>query len=126
MICFEIFHNNRRLCLAGVGEHGVLSQFLSWDSLSPADRAPYQQGQGPHLALLVNGRTSAQGESLQWLDDDVPLAVGDEVRVRIIESDRSDPPKRKTVREQRDDARETRRRLYEALKQEFESGGAAA
>jgi hypothetical protein len=126
VICFEVFLNDRRLCLAGVGEHGLLSQFLSWDSLSPSDRAPYQKGQPPQLGLLVNGRVSAGGETLHWFENDVPLAIGDEVRVRIIESDRADDPTRTTVREQRESARETRRRLYEALKQEFESGGAAA
>jgi len=127
MVCFEVFLNEQRVCLAGVGEHGVLSAFLSWHSLAPAERAPYQEGQGPHLGLTVNGRGGSQlGESLHWIDDDVPIQVGNEVRIRIIDADTPDEPRRKTAREQREAARGTRRRLYEELKREFESDGAAA
>jgi hypothetical protein len=126
VVCFEVFLNQQRLCLAGVGEHGLLSAFLSWHSLAPAERAPYQQGQGPHLGLIVNGGGgSRMGESLHWIDD-MPVNVGDEVKIRVIEAEAPDEPKRRTVREQKEAARDTRRRLYEELKREFESDGAAA
>jgi len=126
VVCFEVFLNERRLCLAGVGEHGLLSAFLSWHSLAPAERAPYQEGQGPHLGLIVNGGGGSRaGESLHWVED-VAIGVGNEVKIRIIEAETPDEPRRMTVREQREAARDTRRRLYEELKREFESDDAAA
>jgi len=127
MVCFEVFLNEQRLCLAGVGEHGLLSAYLSWHSLAPAERAPYQAGQGPHLGLIVHGGGGSRaGESLHWVEDEVPIEVGNEVKIRIIDAASPDEPRRRTVREQREAARDTRRRLYEELKREFESDGAAA
>ena len=127
MICFEVVLNSRRLCLAGIGEYGLLSQYLSWDYIAPAERLPNRQDYHPHLTLIVNGRAGTGAAELScWIEDDVAISVGDELTVRIVEAGAPDPPRRVSVSAQRQEAREARRRLFEELKKEFGADDAAA
>lgn len=124
MICFEIYHNDRRLCVAGVGKYGMLNQGLVWSRPPPADRPPYRDGPDSDFRFFVHG--SRAGESLWWVGPDFPIEPGDEIRVRVLEADAVDDPARVGRRQQGESARESRRRLYQALRSEFESDDAAA
>jgi hypothetical protein len=95
--------------------------------VSPEQRAPYQRADEPALTLLVHGRTRVDPTELcRWIDGNVPIRVGDELRVRILDAEVPDPPERLSGSSQREDARARRRRLYEELKREFGNDHAAA
>jgi hypothetical protein len=105
MIGFEISLNGQPLCTAGAGDLGVVTAIVS----SVAKRK--------ELALEIGGL--ADDAHLEW-PAPRSLAVGDEVRIRIVETDHPDPP----VTTKRDDVKlveEGERRYYERLKRKYES-----
>ena len=79
MRAFEIYVNGERVCLAGVTDRSVLTTIIDY---SGRDREP--------LHLHVGGLLIPQEEHVRWQDRD--LDVGDEIRVRIVETDEVDPP----------------------------------
>ena len=85
MICFEIFVNGERLCLAGI-EPGVLSaNVTSWQGGSTTEFEPVTH-------LHVSG-TSYEKKRFDWTEsgsEQSLLKVGDEVTIRIVEADRPD------------------------------------
>ena len=84
MICFEIFVNGERLCLAGV-EPGVLAAHVtSWQGGSTTEREPVTH-------LHVSGVT--EKKRFDWTEsgsEESLLKVGDEVTIRIVEADKPD------------------------------------
>jgi hypothetical protein len=82
MCAFDVSMNTKKLCLAGVGESGVLSAIISWVA----------GGRGEDLFLHVGGL--ANEEHFDWIRQK-PLKVGDEIRVKIVETGSSDKPARK-------------------------------
>jgi len=80
MRAFEIYLNGeRRLCLAGVGNEGVFTAIIEW-----------QGGDEEHIHLDVGGLPIPEEEYVTWQDR--TLSVGDDVRIRIIDSDNVDTP----------------------------------
>ena len=113
MICFHIEVNGEKVCTAGVGEFGVLTAVLSW----VRNRQQHAEGGGnPPVVLHVGGLTD-QGEDdeehVQWARKD--LAVGDVVRVEIVDAESCDEPGEK---KRQDPAQrvERAREYYEQLK----------
>ena len=84
MRAFEVFLNDKKLCLAGIGDDGVLSAIVNWVT----------RGQAGDLFLEVGGLVSPNREHVKWVKQK-PLRVGDEIRVRIVESSSPDRPSRK-------------------------------
>jgi hypothetical protein len=82
MRSFNVSLNGKKLCLAGVGERGVLSAIISWVG---GDR-------GEDLHINVGGL--ANEEHIDWVDQK-RLQVGDEIRVKIVESGSADEPVRR-------------------------------
>jgi len=80
MRAFEIIVNGKTLCVAGVGDEGVLSAVVDW-IVSP------KQGD---LSLTVGGLIGSS-EHVNWIRRE-PLALDDEVRVRIVEVSQADEP----------------------------------
>jgi hypothetical protein len=80
MRTFEVFLNGERLCVAGIDGDGVLSAILTSVRVKARDE----------LGLAVGGFVSATREQVNWTR--VDLKVGDEVRVRILESASADEP----------------------------------
>lgn len=104
MIALEVTLNGRRLCTAGAADVSVLTAILSF------------VGKRHELELEIGGL--ADEAHLKWLSPG-RLSLGDEVTVRIVETDRPDPP----ATSQRDDPaliEEGERRYYERLKQKYE------
>jgi hypothetical protein len=104
MIGFEVTLNGRRLCIAGANDASVLTAILSFVS------------KRNELELEIGGL--ADEAHLKWPSPG-PLGPGDEVTVRIIETDRPDPP----AISHRDDPasiEKSERRYYERLKQKYE------
>ncbi len=87
MVCFEILLNGEFLCRAGADDLKVLTNFLTWTrkpSKLTADSAE------TNLHLHVGGMT-LENEHAHWLSE-VPLSVGDELTIRIVESSTADQP----------------------------------
>ena len=75
--------NGKKLCLAGIGDDGVLTAITNWVSGGPHDAAD--------LFVEVGGLVSPSEEHLNWIKQK-PLRVGDEIRVKIVETDSVDEP----------------------------------
>ena len=83
MRAFEVHLNGKRLCVAGIGEDGVLSMVIT--DVARKERS--------HLDLRVGGLFSNTGEHVEWGVQ--RLETGDDVRVKIIESTSIDSPSRR-------------------------------
>lgn len=73
MRALSVSLNGKKLCLAGVGERGVLSAIISWVA---GDR-------GEDSFLEVGGL--ANEEHIDWVNQK-RLQVGDEIRIEVVES----------------------------------------
>src|SRR6266851_9169043 len=96
ILCFEVSKNKRKLALAGVRHSGVISVILSWvgKSLEAASLAATQSEPIPNLYFSVGGIDSSDpnGDSnIDWLEER-ELCVGDEIRIRLVASDKPDVP----------------------------------
>ncbi len=102
MRAFKVFLNGKLLCLAGVGERGVLSVIINW------------VGRERLLGLHVGGLVVPQLEHVNWRDK--RLRVGDEIRVRIVEAINVDAPRRRYRYDPNDDIRMQKRYVRELAK----------
>jgi len=85
MVGFKVFRNNEPLCLAGVGDSGVLTTTVSW--------VGGQHREAASIDLSVGGLATPHGRPrthLRWVD--VPLEAGDEIRVQVVDLPEADPP----------------------------------
>ena len=86
MICFEIFVNGNRICLAGV-ESGVLAaDLLCYQAPLEEDSTTECESQ---LSMRVSGHTD--GKTFHWAESAHMLyGVGDEITMRVVEADTPD------------------------------------
>jgi hypothetical protein len=92
VLAFDIAINGTRYCLAGVGDRGILSAFVTYYRLPPDDELP---DLGRKVHLNVSG-TRPDGSPVQWApgsspDATVPLGIGDVVTIKVVESASPDP-----------------------------------
>ena len=110
--------NDKRLCTAGVGEHGFLSTIVDWVRRRPAphwSENPWADG----VTVRVGGSTKfgGNGENLQWQRR--KLNVGDTIQIRVVEATDCDPPSRRWSSSGEEDETGARQ-LYQTLKARFE------
>ena len=79
MRAFEIYINGERLCLAGVSNASVFTAIIEYVGQDEED-----------LHLHVGGSLIPEQEYVTWQYRG--LSVGDDVRIRILESDKVDAP----------------------------------
>jgi len=84
MRAFKIYLNRKKLCLAGIGDDGVLSAIVNW----------VVGDQAVDLFVEVGGLVSPIREHVAWVKQK-PLRVGDEIRVKIVETSSVDKPIKK-------------------------------
>ena len=82
MRAFEVYRNGKRLCVAGIGENGVLTTIIG--HLCKASRFDDY--------LQVGGLDSSTREHVTWMSH-AKLRVGDEIRVRLIDIKSVDRPR---------------------------------
>jgi hypothetical protein len=83
MKAFQVHLNGRKLCTAGFDERDVVLTAI----------VDYVSGRGgDELALTVGGLNSAKGEHVRWVKRK-KLRSGDEVKVKIIDTESADNPK---------------------------------
>ncbi len=107
MIAFEIHLNGEKLCVAGIGERGVLSQHLSWVGRELKAKDVELKTIEPYLHIggLVND------QHVSWIKQRT-LDVGDEVVIKIVEVEVADEP---TNREPRESDEERARKVRDGL-----------
>jgi hypothetical protein len=84
MRAFEVSLNSKKLCLAGIGDDGVLSAIVNW--------VP-RKGKGD-LFLQVGGLAGSSDEHVSW-ENQRPLRIGDTIEVKIIDAESVDAPKKR-------------------------------
>jgi len=84
MRAFEVSLNGKKLCLAGIGNDGVLSAIVNWVT----------GDQVSDLSLEVGGLVSPIQEHVAWVRRK-PLRVGDVIGVKIVETRSTDRPVKK-------------------------------
>ena len=91
---FEVYLNSKRLCVAGIGDEGVLSTVVT-----------HVVGKGRNqVDLNVGGLISPTREFVEWRRQS--LRTGDEIRVKIVEATSVDRP---NVRRKEDPKQELKR-----------------
>ena len=90
MKAFEVYLNGNRLWTAGVGDDGVLATGLTWVGGNPPRPSS-------RMDFRVGGVDVGSDERLDWPTP--PIGVGDEITIRIIETDRVDPANRSPVQD---------------------------
>ena len=101
MLCFEVYRNGEKLCTAGIGEFGVLTAIVTWVSHEPERLAQWAasgitETEPTRLEFTVGGIGRCVGEAcehLKWVEAN--LAVGDEIRIRVVEVAGADSPSRR-------------------------------
>lgn len=101
MIAFEVTADGKRVCLAGAGEHGVMTIAIGWVGSSAEDGNTY---------LHISGLDSSTDEHLDW---EVPeIAVGSTVVVRVVEAAEVDVPKSRARHDLDSNPAQYRRNLF--------------
>jgi hypothetical protein len=83
MRAFKVYLNGKKLCLAGIGDDGVLTAITNWVCGGPYKAAD--------LFLEVGGLISPTREIVNWIKQK-KLRVGDKIRVEIVEANSVDTP----------------------------------
>lgn len=96
MIALQVSHNDVPLCVAGASDLAVLNTIVNAIGVLGSDTKSLHDGptEEPDLFLSVGGLTSrleGTNEHLRWLEH-TPLAVGDCIKITILEIDEVDPP----------------------------------
>ena len=133
MLAFELFVDDRRICLAGMEDWAVMSVILSAVSSGVrADGLPREGKIDVSAGGLSEGDSDGIAYHARWAR--VDLAVGSRVTINVLETDEPDPPIRRyrSDREHREPAftkeeiEEMEREDYQRLKAKFEPEGGAA
>jgi hypothetical protein len=91
MLAFEISLNGKKLCVAGIDDRGVLSSIVTW-ATRRSTGVPETADES--CFLQVGGLLSRTEEYVDWVHQE-PLAIGDEIHLRIVETNSADVPIRK-------------------------------
>ena len=91
MRAFKVYVNGKRLCLAGIGDDGVLTASVVWVT-----------GRGRADQFLeVGGLVGATDENVRWMKRK-PLRVGDQIQIKLVDATAVDKP----IERQRTDPKE--------------------
>ncbi len=82
MRAFEVHINKKRICVAGVGDDGVLSLITT-----------HAVGDGYSESWLTIGGIIATEAHVKWAQR--KLKMGDDVRVKLVETEKIDRPKKR-------------------------------
>ena len=105
MRAFKIYLNGKKLCLAGVGNDGVLTTPITY----------VRSRKRRETQVYVGGLISPQGEHVMWRQS--RLRPGDELRVKIVETETVDKPLRRFSRDHTADEQRKKRYVLQMAKQ---------
>ncbi len=87
MIAFEVYLNGKKLCVAGIGNEGVMTAIVDWVG----------RPEGASSELSVSGLISPAREHVKWVDR--KLRVGDQIRVKVVNKTSVDEPRKRYRRD---------------------------
>lgn len=93
---FQVLVNGSPVCTTGQPGFGVMTALLSWRKLDPTKLPPEQRatlssaGSGGELEFSVGGIDSTDNRHTSWKVP--PIAVGDEITIRVLPSGQFDAP----------------------------------
>jgi hypothetical protein len=96
MRAFDVHLNGKRLCIAGIGEEGVLTTTINQVVGRERD----------DLFAMIGGLISTADEHVKWRH--LKLRVGNEIAVKIIETDRVDKPRKRYHTNSKEDERNSK------------------
>jgi hypothetical protein len=82
MRAFQVHLNGKKLCVAGIGDDGVLTTIVSYAA---------RQGVADVFLQVGGLQTSPTKEHVRWVNQK-PLSVGDEIRIQFVEASSVDAP----------------------------------
>jgi hypothetical protein len=94
MIAYEVTVNGKRVATAGISQ-GVVSAIANWVFI-PSDAAGDAKADW-HAHFSVGALDDVTADHLNWFGRD--LQVGDEIRLRLIETEQVDTPAERKPRE---------------------------
>jgi hypothetical protein len=123
MIVFEVQINGQVVCIAGVGDLGVLTAILKWVRREPnncPEGLDIEEWSAQELDLSIGGTVGHGKHGHQFLDwiRDHRVSVGDEIKIKILDQPECDSPVAKRI-ETSEFVQERKREYLEELKKEF-------
>jgi hypothetical protein len=85
MIALKISHNGRPVCVAGVGDVGVIMSNVTWVHSFDYQTEDGRKTEHTELSLHIGGLHTPTNEYRTW--DSPDIKVGDAVTIEIVESD---------------------------------------
>lgn len=126
MLAFEVHVNNEKTVVAGILDLGNLIAIIAANSIKdvPNDdrkQVPIQEGSDESVGLTVGGITKGnQIKSLRWIDHKA-LKIGDEISIRLVESETIDAPDKSADMESFEKVRfDSAKEMYVKLKDKYE------
>lgn len=97
MICLEVELNGAKVCRAGLGKRGLVHMNAAWHSLPRGWSPKKRRGRASYGDFGVSGvlydPRPPGHENVSWTNGE--LAVGDELRLRLVDSESPDEPRRR-------------------------------
>lgn len=103
MRAFEVYVNGKKLCTAGLPPNSVLTTNINHVSITDE-----------LFGVTVGGLNCATDEHVRWRN--TRLRVGDEVRVKIVEADSVDRPRKRFKRNRKKELETQKRHVRETAK----------
>lgn len=96
MIALEVRLNGKRVCIAGGDDCGVLTATVAAVGSLGKATVPARPGEAADIHFNVGGLTSRKDPKrdvhLRWKSV-APLSIGDSIQVKVVETDKADPPR---------------------------------
>jgi hypothetical protein len=105
MRAFKIYLNGKKLCLAGVGNDGVLTTTITY----------VRSRKRRETQAYVGGLIMPQGDHVMWKQS--RLRPGDELRVKIVETEAVDKLSKRFPRDPSTDEKRKKRYVLQMAKQ---------
>ena len=102
MLAFEVHLNGEKLCTAGVSGHGFVHLWLNWHRIMRRiKKGSTERELREGSSLNVGGIRRLEREKdehIRWVSESV--SVGDEIIIRVVESEQIDSPTTTTTLEE--------------------------
>lgn len=90
MIALKVTHNGQPVCVAGIGDIGVITSHVTWvHSFNYRTEPDGEPSERVELSLHVGGIDTPMNEYRTW--DTPPIKVGDTIAVEIVETGDTTP-----------------------------------
>ena len=115
MRAFVLYLNDKKLCTAGVGDQGVLTAIVDWvRRKGPRTLSRRSNSVEEELGVSLEGLITSTSEHVRWRRQ--RLDVGDEVRIRIVETESVEKPAHREKRDRRRELRQQKTYVREMAK----------